>query len=354
MKNNDLQLALNRLVDSGDISRRRDGDLGVYNYTTAHVYRKAWTEVTLAARGLILHEPSGEIVARPFPKFFNVGERPETLPNALPWHEEPEVQEKLDGSLGIVFHHDGVWRVATRGSLTSPQAVYAQEHLVPNYELDDPALGSLTLLVEIVYPSNRIVVNYGERNELVLLAARHTKDGSWVGAEELESLSDSTGLPLRQTVPWPGSLENLSHASNTEGWVLHWPDRELRVKVKSPEYIAVHRALGCLAPRRVLDLLVEGKLDDVDAQLPNHLQLELRQHRDRIVARLDALLRQAQEVFRERRDLLQESRKAFALSILDQESHIKTLLFALANQQDPWPLAAKHLRASLKAETRFD
>jgi hypothetical protein len=49
------------------------------------------------------------IVATPFPKFFNAGEHNGTIP-ALPF----EVFEKVDGSLGILYHFDGAWGASTK------------------------------------------------------------------------------------------------------------------------------------------------------------------------------------------------------------------------------------------------
>lgn len=45
----------------------------VWCYTQQTAYNRDWDEVTSACRGLIL-SPTGEVVARPFPKFHNHGE----------------------------------------------------------------------------------------------------------------------------------------------------------------------------------------------------------------------------------------------------------------------------------------
>jgi len=97
-------------------------DLWILNYTAACQYDRAWDPITLTTRGLILNK-QGYIVARPFSKFFNLGEQPETqlerLPN-LPF----SVFEKVDGSLGILYRGpDSKLRIATRGSFTSTQAL---------------------------------------------------------------------------------------------------------------------------------------------------------------------------------------------------------------------------------------
>ena len=54
------------------------------------------------------------MVAIPFTKSFNVGERADSIPD-LPL----ETFEELDGNLIFIFHHKGEWRFATKGSLGS-------------------------------------------------------------------------------------------------------------------------------------------------------------------------------------------------------------------------------------------
>ena len=70
---------------------------------------------SLISRGLILDPVQRLVIATPFPKFFNFNEGGVALP------DEPfTVSEKLDGSLGILFHHQGKWRITTRGRLEQP------------------------------------------------------------------------------------------------------------------------------------------------------------------------------------------------------------------------------------------
>jgi RNA ligase len=95
--------------------------LALWCYQSRCVFNDGWNEFTTLARGLILDAGTGRIVATPFPKFFNYGERGEEFP-ALPF----ETFEKLDGSLIILFHHRGRWLTATKGSFNSPQARWAQ------------------------------------------------------------------------------------------------------------------------------------------------------------------------------------------------------------------------------------
>jgi RNA ligase len=79
-----------------------DLPLTIWNYTPKTQYGetgnqyKYWDEVTLQCRGLITDD-KGNVVARPFKKFFNMEENRHTPT------QEFEVFEKMDGSLGIMF-----------------------------------------------------------------------------------------------------------------------------------------------------------------------------------------------------------------------------------------------------------
>ena len=57
--------------------------VGSFNFTRDAFFQGAWDEVNIRARGLFVNTDTGEVVARSYDKFFNVGERPETRPEAL-------------------------------------------------------------------------------------------------------------------------------------------------------------------------------------------------------------------------------------------------------------------------------
>ncbi|MBP3954380.1 hypothetical protein J8F10_03625 [Gemmata sp. G18] len=110
---NDLWCGLQRAVAEKRVKENVGADgLRLYCYAESTVYDRAWDEFTMLARGIILDPVAKRVVATPFPKFFNVGERLDSIPD-LPF----ETFEKLDGSLIILFHHGGEWRTATKGSL---------------------------------------------------------------------------------------------------------------------------------------------------------------------------------------------------------------------------------------------
>ncbi|KAI8821511.1 uncharacterized protein EV422DRAFT_528387 [Fimicolochytrium jonesii] len=101
-------------------------DLFIWNYTEITQLQKLWDPITTQCRALVTNT-DGTIIARSFPKFFNENEQ---LYEAT---EEFTVQEKVDGSLGILFHYRDRWIMASRGSFTSPQVAGFTSQTVCRY-----------------------------------------------------------------------------------------------------------------------------------------------------------------------------------------------------------------------------
>lgn len=104
-------------------SSNEDGLL-LYVYSSKCVYDQMWNDFTLLARGLILDPRAGKVVATPFPKFFNLGEGGGVWPTGA-----FDTFEKVDGSLIVIFYHNGRWQCATKGAFYSTQALWARAQL---------------------------------------------------------------------------------------------------------------------------------------------------------------------------------------------------------------------------------
>jgi len=101
----------------------------------------------LQCRGLVTNS-DGDIIARPFKKFFNYEEYLEFAPEMIP-NESFEVFEKMDGSLGILFNYKDEWVLCTRGSFTSEQSIKGTE-LLKKYDYNRLPKCH-TYLFEIIY-----------------------------------------------------------------------------------------------------------------------------------------------------------------------------------------------------------
>ena len=236
----------------------------IHNYTEACQYSGAWNPVTVACRGLIVDETTGEVLARPFPKFF--GHEQREAPE-LRLEAPVAVTDKADGSLGIIFRDGDELAVATRGSFASEQARHATEVLRTRYPDFMPPAG-LTVLVEIVYPENRIVLDYGGLDDLILLGAVDIATGRTFGPAAVPQ--------------WPGPVvDSFAYATlaealaapprdGREGLVVHFTDTDERVKIKYAEYVRLHRLVTGLSARTVWEVLVSGgDLDALTEPLPD-------------------------------------------------------------------------------------
>ncbi len=234
-------------------------DLFIWNYTPKTQFERYWTPETRTCRGLIT-AGDGTVVARPFEKFFGVDELP-SVGLSLP--EEPfEVYEKLDGSLGILYWVEGRPHVATRGSFTGAQARHGTAILRARYGHVAFQSG-VTYLFEIIYPENRIVVDYGDREDLVLLAALDTETGEDLPLPQI-------GLPVARRYDGVANLSTLLSLAdeNQEGFVVRFRSG-LRVKLKLPEYVRLHRLLTGVTPRFLWEQLRSGAgVDDLVRNVP--------------------------------------------------------------------------------------
>lgn len=252
-----LVTGLRAAAGAGLVYRRWSEGLTLYVYTPRCVYEDAWDEFTLLARGLILDEAAGAVVATPFPKFFNVGERHGAVPD-LPF----EAFEKLDGSLIICFWHDGKWQAATKGAFASEQAVWAQAML------DGADLAALvpgtTYLFEAIYPENRIVVRYTEP-ALVLLAA-YAADGRELAYNEVEAVAGTLGWRAARREHFATIGEMVARAAvlpkDDEGFVIRFSNG-LRLKLKGAEYRRIHALISRCTPLAMWEAMNAG--DDLTA-----------------------------------------------------------------------------------------
>ncbi len=250
-------------IAGGFVSRKEDvyGVMAVLNYTPAAAYARRWNSVTLACRGLIYSLKTGTIVARPFPKFFNYGEVDSLL---LPLHKPAVVTPKMDGSLGILYRDQMGYAVATRGSFSSDQALWASDFWSKNYSDIEPPHG-VTPLFEIIYPQNRIVVNYGDVEALVLLAVIDNETGADVPLEEARDWWDGKMVPVLGNLADPQDAWEAVTAgkfSGAEGVVLCWPHfgaPSMRVKIKDAEYIRLHRIVTRVSSKTIWESLRNGE-----------------------------------------------------------------------------------------------
>lgn len=291
----------------GRVMADRMGDLVLLNYNDRCMFDGAMTEREKACRGLIVNKTTGEIVAWPLAKFYNLGE---AVPSATA--RLVEVSEKIDGSLGILYRHNGEYKIATRGSFTSKQAAWATDFLHKKHDLRGLD-GKLTLLFEIVYPQNRVVVDYQAKEALILLAARDRQDGHELRRSAVRELATQFGFETPRLYNFASAkdAEIVAHGLiDAEGFVLLYDDGS-RFKVKSDDYRIKHRLFSGFGFQHVLETIAADAFDDMLPTLDDERLAQTKAWAKDIVNEELAIEQRIFEFYEQNK---QKSRKDFALA----------------------------------------
>lgn len=239
------------------------------------------------------------IVARPFHRFFNLGQEAAAKID----FNDPSTRfyEKLDGTLCIVYFdtYQDKWHVATRsvceadlpidgyGEITFRELfLKALVESVPKIQDYNPSVDSVskldlwfnmnlsrsrTYMFELCTEQNIVVVKHKGYN-LFLLGVRDTEKGFEYNLEKFAS----TGIPLAPSFKL-SSLEDMVNfvsdrdPSSYEG-IVACDSKFRRVKCKNAGYMALGRVKDSAlkSPRGLMQLVLMEKLDDVIPLLPDY------------------------------------------------------------------------------------
>lgn len=315
--------------------------LAILNYTEKAAFDRHWNSVTRRCRGLIYRQATGEVIASGPAKFFNYGESSAVQ---YPLDTPVRVIPKEDGSLGIGWHyeaHDGDWHwgISTRGSFTSEQAEHAtvlvkmNEHDNGHYEYMSGALEQYshrdeTYICEIVYPANKIVLDYKGADKVIPLGSVDNKTGLIVWRPfdfngwdyEITTLADALMLPIPE---------------GKEGYVLDVLDPESgevvdHLKLKGDWYKMMHAAIFGLTEKRVWEVWSNGDRWEFLEELPDELQPWAEAVCDRLDEEYAALSGEIIDAYDEIRTAQdwKIDRKEFAIAVMKDYSHLSGALFA--------------------------
>jgi RNA ligase len=333
----DLEV-LEEYIDKGLVVKQNHPTLplSIYNYSRTTQYDSMWDDITLNCRGLVL-DTEGNVIAKPFPKFFNYEEhKPEDIPN-----ENFEVYEKMDGSLGIVFHYNNEWHVATRGSFQSDQAIKGKK-LLEKYNFEKLHT-DYTYLFEIIYNENRIVCNY-DFEDIVLLGIINTKTGNEVNlnndTEDIRIKNIISNIGFRIVTlykTWGEDWETLKKeiSKDKEGYVIRFSGG-MRMKIKGDEYVRLHKILTNFSTKDIWELLKNGEpLEPLLERVPDEFDkwvkaiiMNLRysfHHIDERAGKMHDYFRYGK--FNDRYP--EPTKKEFAEYVMNQSEELRPILFKM-------------------------
>lgn len=216
-------------------------------------------------RGIILEKDTWNVVAYAFNKFGNYGE---SYADEIDW-ASARVLEKVDGSLIKAYFHNGAWCVGTNSTIDASDAELSAPPYETFMELFDVAADvcgldydrldpHYTYIFELRSPYNKVVVPY-EDIRIVHIGTRNN-----ITCEEVE-VDIGIEKPKQYML---SSLEDCIAMAKTfdftqEGFVVYDKDYH-RIKVKSDDYIRVHRLAnnGSLTRERAVDLVRMNEIEE--------------------------------------------------------------------------------------------
>lgn len=234
-------------------------------------------QIVRECRGIILDADNHwRVVSRAFDKFFNHGEGHAA---EIAW-TTAQVQEKVDGSLCVVYPYDGKWHVATSGSPDAGGDVHGAgytfaEYFWKTFEAQggslptNPGFYGCCFYFEITGPDNRIVVVH-EKSRLTSLGMRDLRGnlgelGSY-GCQLATNIPAVREFGLQSFEDIATSFATMSPLSQ-EGYVV--VDQYYnRVKVKHPGYVALHHAKDGMTRKAFAEIVRNGETSEVLAAFP--------------------------------------------------------------------------------------
>lgn len=224
----------------------------------------------------ITFNAAGDCISRPLEKFFNIGEVPWTQKHTLPWDSGFVIEEKIDGSMVTpVLLKDGSIRFKTKKTFFNEIAASAQRVFenLPTLTRDKIRWAlqmGITPIFEYTGPDNKIVLDYPEK--LWLLAARVNSTGDYMSLDrfnlpgiefpkEYTSGKDEIISLIKESKGMEGVVIRFNSPENENGFY----DSTLRVKLKTPWYISLHRVLTDIRERDIAEAVVNETYDDIYA-----------------------------------------------------------------------------------------
>jgi len=265
----------------------RDNFLKVsYRFNAPFVFD---TPLKRELRGITFDKKTGNVVSRPFHKFFNLNEAEESKEERLKGREFV-FREKLDGTMVHFLLHKGVPLPLTQKSFENEQIERTREIVEKDKKLKEFIVSTLrkgiTPIFELVSPDFQIVVPISEE-KLYLTELRQNRDGKYLLERyEKEILELGIPLPKKRILTLEKALGELEKTENIEGFVLKDFSKEepfpLFVKLKSPWYQERHYIftyLHNIPDHKLFKLFLDGKADEFFSKLTNEKLKEKKMER---------------------------------------------------------------------------
>jgi RNA ligase len=325
-------------------------------------------DIRRECRGIIFDTESGEILRRPYHKFFNVNEREETQDHVVDLSRPHAILEKLDGSMiaPFVVNDQLIWGTKMGATdVAEPVEDFALLH--ENYSQFARFLirRGYTPIFEWCSRKQRIVLDYKE-DQLILTAIRDLTTGRYMSWDLVTNTADLYFIPVVGKWETGVDMDNKTMSSfvsyvrdleDVEGFVVRFSDGHM-LKLKCDWYVQIHKAKEkILQDRNIVELILDDKLDDVMAHLPQEDRDRLTQFENQFnLAVADIVYFLANDLSWIREDLI--DRKTFALEHAERyDQYMRALIFKNFDELDHkkyWDDVRNTIRNNLTKTVKYE
>lgn len=322
---------LPHIQDAPEISVTVKGDYTVINYQvvmqdTFPDNNEFKSMIRRECRGMIFHTATGQILRRPYHKFFNINERASTHQDNVDLSQKHVILDKLDGSMISPFICEGQLLWGTRAGVTEVSE-QSEEFLRNNPNYANLAIlliqNGHTPMFEWCSRKQRIVLDYGQDDRLVLTGIRNTVTGEYWDKFQEDLIAQQHNVETVKSFDNQNNIQDfINHTrglENTEGYIARF-ESGLMFKVKCDWYCQLHKTLEHLVHEKdVIRLILDQKLDDAKAILPEDRIKALDNFSDILHKGIQDLSDKVWWNTLELSDKYNGSRKDFAMAVKDMK-----------------------------------
>jgi hypothetical protein len=282
-------------------------------------------------RGLVLELGTWKVMSLAFRKFFNAEEG---NAHKIDW-STAHVLEKLDGSCIQVYYDrfKDTWFAGTTGTAEGEGEVNNKlgttfnqlfwitlNDKYPDFDVKKLSKNHCYVF-ELTTPYNIVVKPHGE-SSASLLTIRNLDTLAEVSREELIALGAKLGLPVVKSYDLNASdvgylkrvLEGMPW--HDEGYVV-CDANHTRIKVKNPQYVAVHHLKGKSAEHNILTIVKSNEIEEFGSTFPERKEelYKLKANYDKLIADLSLVWDELQ-AYRPK-NIMPSEKKKYAAAVFE-------------------------------------
>ena len=353
----------------------------VVNYVVAFSETFDWDEGDIAGsvmrrecRGLIFDSASGELLSRPYHKFFNVGERPELAMDEVDMSANHVILEKLDGSMIrpilVANSTSTEFRLGTKAGITDV-AMNAEVWVAKNPSYVEfirmALIHNLTPIFEWCSRKNRIVVDYPE-DRLVLTAVRHNEKGFYLPHRALSNFARDYQLDLVKVINSDSDdiqtlVDTIRAWESDEGVVVRFDaprphggrDQGHMMKIKADAYVVLHRSKDAISnEKNIIGVVINNQIDDLLPILTEPDAKRLREFQRAFWMSVEDVASEMVDVYLDGGVGIEEQREFAQSFVHSQPKHLHPFMYGLRKGKGMREMLVDSISKSISSQGKVD